>query len=561
MKNAPETLPEDGILVGYSLEHEHRTTPMGFSFGPPEAVADDRYLDPYMFNDGGHLITVAPTGAGKGVSCIIPTLLRFQGSVIVIDPKGENYAVTHRQREALGSEIHLLDPLGMFPDSPHRSSLNPLTLLDLDGMQAMDGAELLASLVTPVMSQKDPFWELAARTVLTGLILHYATRHEGGDLAAIRRDMLCFAQGEPNERLSAQHTPTIFDEMSQLLQTCGVRGVPNAQQLTDAQITELVAGYLADGQVPNHLPFDHEKLRALTHGVAQIDAILEELRLYAVFAQPDTEAEELPMAIKSLLASGNKDARDLGTFATKMADKTLLSVLVTLNQALAWAKGDGVVSAISSSRVNLQDVLDGKNQTIYIAVPSANLTSHAPLLRMWIATLIKTLSLRRTLPANRTLFMLDEAAQLGPLDDLRTAITLLRGYGVQTWSFWQDLSQLKLLYPMDWRSILNNCRVMQFFGPNSMMFADDIAHVVGNFTPGEVMALESDEMILAVSGDDPVIAQKPNYLTDPAFRGRYGDNPFFTAPNPPSRPKLSLSKPLRGRSQTVAEWSAGRREG
>lgn len=53
MKNAPETLPEDGILVGYSLEHEHRTTPMGFSFGPPEAVADDRYLDPYMFNDGG----------------------------------------------------------------------------------------------------------------------------------------------------------------------------------------------------------------------------------------------------------------------------------------------------------------------------------------------------------------------------------------------------------------------------------------------------------------------------------------------------------------------------
>ncbi len=34
---------------------------------------------------GGHVVTVAPTGTGKGVACVIPTLLEYDGSAIVID--------------------------------------------------------------------------------------------------------------------------------------------------------------------------------------------------------------------------------------------------------------------------------------------------------------------------------------------------------------------------------------------------------------------------------------------------------------------------------------------
>ena len=39
----------------------------------------------------GHLLTVAPTRAGKGTGQIIPNLLSWVGSVLVIDIKGENY--------------------------------------------------------------------------------------------------------------------------------------------------------------------------------------------------------------------------------------------------------------------------------------------------------------------------------------------------------------------------------------------------------------------------------------------------------------------------------------
>jgi len=34
-------------------------------------------------------------------------------------------------------------------------------------------------------------------------------------------------------------------------------------------------------------------------------------------------------------------------------------------------------------------------------------------------------------------------------------------------------------------------------------------------------------MLLTLAGDTPVIAQKPNYLSDPPFVGRFDDNPYY----------------------------------
>lgn len=45
-----------------------------------------------------HCLLVAPTGAGKGISFVIPNLLLFQGSAVVLDVKGENFELTSRHR-------------------------------------------------------------------------------------------------------------------------------------------------------------------------------------------------------------------------------------------------------------------------------------------------------------------------------------------------------------------------------------------------------------------------------------------------------------------------------
>ena len=70
-----------------------------------------------------HCLMVAPTGAGKGISFVIPNLLLFHGSAVVLDVKGENYELTSRHRQSAGDRIWRFAPLDW--DNPgHR--YNPL---------------------------------------------------------------------------------------------------------------------------------------------------------------------------------------------------------------------------------------------------------------------------------------------------------------------------------------------------------------------------------------------------------------------------------------------------
>jgi type IV secretion system protein VirD4 len=60
-----------------------------------------------------HIIIIAPTGAGKTTSLYIPNLLEnnLQGSLIIADPKGELYKLTHKYQESIGRKTILYKPL------------------------------------------------------------------------------------------------------------------------------------------------------------------------------------------------------------------------------------------------------------------------------------------------------------------------------------------------------------------------------------------------------------------------------------------------------------------
>lgn len=71
----------------------------GFIFGKlgtPQSEAPFVMAPPDRFP---HAMMIAPTGRGKGVGFVIPNLLHFSGSAIILDVKGENFAKTaiHRQ--------------------------------------------------------------------------------------------------------------------------------------------------------------------------------------------------------------------------------------------------------------------------------------------------------------------------------------------------------------------------------------------------------------------------------------------------------------------------------
>jgi type IV secretion system protein VirD4 len=135
----------------------------------------------------GHILTVAPTRSGKGVSAVIPNLLDHPGSIFATDPKGENYAVTARWRSELGQTVHAFDPFGLAGGG---AKYNPFDLIDASLPEAVDDARVLADmLVLPgERGGAQAFWDEEARGVLTGLILHVAAsdRPELRTLAHVR---------------------------------------------------------------------------------------------------------------------------------------------------------------------------------------------------------------------------------------------------------------------------------------------------------------------------------------------------------------------------------------
>lgn len=50
------------------------------------------------WKDDRHVLTVAGSRTGKGVSLIVPNLLLYEGAALVIDPKGENAKITAARR-------------------------------------------------------------------------------------------------------------------------------------------------------------------------------------------------------------------------------------------------------------------------------------------------------------------------------------------------------------------------------------------------------------------------------------------------------------------------------
>lgn len=140
--------------------------------GTPVGMGDDR-----------HAVICAGSRAGKGRSCLIPTLLNYGGSVLALDPKGELANVTARRRAAMGQRVCILDPFGVTAGrlAGQRVGFNPLVMLRPDSPTIMEDAGLIADALVvsgPMSGGQDPHWDESARNLIEGLILHVATYAE-----------------------------------------------------------------------------------------------------------------------------------------------------------------------------------------------------------------------------------------------------------------------------------------------------------------------------------------------------------------------------------------------
>ena len=150
-----------------------------------------------------HLLTIAPTRTGKGVGTIIPNLLDYPGSVICIDPKGENARITARHRARFGP-VHVLDPFGV--TGIGAAAFNPLDRIDPGGLDLADDCMTLAdALVYDAPGEAgEAHWNEEAKALISGLILSIVTSEPAPTrtLAALR-DRLTLAPAAFTAQLEA----------------------------------------------------------------------------------------------------------------------------------------------------------------------------------------------------------------------------------------------------------------------------------------------------------------------------------------------------------------------
>lgn len=189
-----------------------------------------------------HLITVAPTRSGKGVSAVIPNLLRYTGSALVIDPKGENALITAKRRAALGQTIHVVDPWGIAAGCGFSTArFNPLDWLKKGDIDITENAMLLADALIVGHGEQEQFWVEEARALLQGLILHVATdpAEDGQRTLGRVRDLLL---------LDGEDMPQLFQHMTQsehlVVASTGARCLQKEEKL--------LANVIASAQAQTH---------------------------------------------------------------------------------------------------------------------------------------------------------------------------------------------------------------------------------------------------------------------------------------------------------------------
>lgn len=456
-------------------------------------------------------LLLAPTGSGKGVSVIIPTLLAYPYSMIIFDPKGENYNLTSGYRRQFSRVIKFA------PCSWNTLRFNPIMAIRDGDEYAFRDANLIADIIFAPskvgggQNDTEQYFSNAAKDLVTTTILH-----------------IRFCDDVPeNEK--------------------NLAGVLHYLTKTDYRTLK----NQKTGQENND------------QGKEQCLSMIEARHCFSVtekmyFAKQDWYDKRNIKIGDRIEAAGIHDIIVAG--ATRSLNRNVKeksSVFSTVFSKLQLFEDPLLANATSGTDFEIEDFITSDVPiSLYLTVPYSDVMRIAPVFRPLISFMLKKFSEGETQFGevklkNNVLFLLDEFPILGCFPDIAEVMGVLRGYGVFFLIVCQTLSQLIDRYG-EHHPFLDHCPVHIVFAPGSIQDAKIYSEAIGQesvhqekvsrsgqrmssigslqfsdndlgrnlLDAADIKRIPGDKALIMVHGMQPYIAEKVVYYMDKRFSSK-----------------------------------------
>jgi|ThiBiot_300_plan_2_1041538.scaffolds.fasta_scaffold00112_18 type IV secretory pathway TraG/TraD family ATPase VirD4 len=399
----------------------------------------NRYL---MFGGQQHAIITAPTRKGKGVGLVIPNLLSWPESIVVLDIKQENWGITSAYRRKHGQECYLFSP-GATDYRTHR--YNPLGYISDDPYFRIDDAQQIANMLFPDRDGTDLIWTATPRTLFLGIVLYLLeTPGKPVTLGQVLRETLTEGDGAAYftriismRALAARIKETSEEDAArQAKEDLAMLPLEAKHALVHPSLAEIAMWHHMSKSYRNTLAAGNRERRKNSPNAADI---IEALRNVPF----DKEACRIAKRLSE------NCVRALNSYATIASENTRAGVMTAFRSTLSLWMNPLVDAATSANDFDLRDIRK-RCMSIYLGVTPNNLERMAPLLKLFFQQLLD-LNTQQLPNQNKglkytCLLLMDEFTALGRIPSLEKGISYLAGYAIRLMPIIQSPSQLVSAY-------------------------------------------------------------------------------------------------------------------
>ena len=456
---------------------------------------EDRFL---IDNSRQHILLTMPSRSGKGVSCIVPTILKtWKESLFVFDVKGENYQLTSGARkEKFDNHI-----LRFAPKSKNSCRYNPLAEVRILSEHEVEDIRMIADTICKV-----------------------------GEVRG--HDNALYAQFSSNF-IFASIFYVLYKNFLKNPKFVYENGRKNP--VSNATIAEIIEFIGENDKIGKHVKTNEllEKLKKISkENIIEMFGCNEETKNYVKEKLNDIYKKDIDQEI---INKGNHP-RIAGQFSKNFELPFFGSVLSQTIYNLSIFDIPQVKENMSASDFRMYDLMNmEKPVSLYYVVSPADILELSPITKIFIKQMFDRLTpeidyTNQTRHKWKMLALMDEFPALGKLEELETGIGYYAGYGIKMLIVLQSIDQLIRIYGEKNR-FLPNCTIQVFGRANDKATANYVSEICGKteiemnndiysknlITAKEAENLSDDKLIIKKTGLKPILADKFIYFKSKDF--------------------------------------------